>query len=514
MASTQQQQFELLLLAQINSDKELSKESYELSFKSENRAVLQVMNRISFKNRLEQTLKKNRVRFSSKLVSGSSFDSTIITFNSKNLTVMYKPGSAKGPKATTEQQELGTAYIFTQALVNNVKYSSPEDILAKEEKQLKKIFKVPENKDFPYEEWLQSFYHQQKVMLEKYGSPKFSRFDRNGGFMEYISKLVNTKFGISKKDTWDPADIWAVDGPQSEIEKIINKSLEAFPDYKDLKKQYSGNQNLLDDKLRLGIIKLNSVLIDLLKKEKVIGISLKLTDKNASIEEVNVQVVDAIVKNNKALIDTVTSPFECIPSKDFVCNFEIPTGKNTFTQDVRIKIRDEDGGEYNFQIKANSSESTNGSNLKFEATIKGKAKARAGKVPVDILEKFISKMNLNTGSIGKFTNNYSKYPRTVGEFAEKLDDYKKMYQEMTAKGISFGVDEKTFISNISKSFSDKNKAVITNATCKLMGLHFMYMLSCVMTEEQMKTLLTDMAFLSQKKNTRSLDTFGPFIKIA
>jgi 4-hydroxyphenylpyruvate dioxygenase-like putative hemolysin len=70
-----------------------------------------------------------------------------------------------------------------------------------------------------------------------------------------------------------------------------------------------------------------------------------------------------------------------------------------------------------------------------------------------------------------------------------------------------------FVSNVTKAFMNKNKTFTTNATCKLMGFEFLYFL-VTLKEAQMKELLTDMSFLAQKKNTRKMDTFGPFIKIA
>lgn len=512
MASTPQQQLELLLKAQIMSNPDLAGEKIDYAF-SGRKVTIRVASRLTFKSTLEETLKKNKVKYKSKSV-GSSVEGTEITFdNGMTLTVVYKQSSgSKPPTAKTQWQELGTAYIFTQALVHNVKYSSPSDILMKEEKELKKIFQVPSNKDFPYDDWLEAFYYQQKVMIDKYGSPKFSRFDRDGGFMEYITKLVNVKFGISKKDTWNPADVWAIDGSEASIEKTINDEMAKFPDYKELEREYSNNPALLEDKIRVGIIKLNAVLIDLLKKEKVIGVSLKLTDKNAHIEEVNIKVVQELVKNNKELLDTASSPFIVEPRKDFTCKFDVPAGKDTFTQDVIIAVKDEKGTEYRFQIKANSSEAPNGSNLKFEATIKGKSKARAGKVPVDILAKIIQKIPLKGSQ--RFVNDYTKYPRNITEFVDALPEYKDMFSKMSAKGIQFGVDVDGFVGNVSSAFSSGKGATITNTTCKLMGFGFMYMLLCQMSENEMKELLTDMAFLAQKKNTRKLDTFGPFIKIS
>ena len=474
---------------------------------------------------------------------GLKIDSTIrggkdtkITFGDKYkkagleiaINLEFKEDKPKG--VTTEQQELGSSYIFTQALVKNKNYetllpkgavdskdlSPPQlnEIFKDDLPELKKIFGIPKNQTFEYYDWLNAFYFQQKVLLEKYASTKFSRFDRDGGFMEYISKLIKTKFGISKKDTWDPADVWAVNGSEKDIETIINNGLIEVEDYSDMQIKY--DTIMLENKVRIGVIKLNSILIDLLGKGKVVGISLKLTGSKAHIEEINVIMVKELMKSNEALINTVTNGYEVTPKNDFTCKFEIPKNKKTFTQDVRVVANDiENGGIFDFQIKANSSESATGSNLKFEVTIKGMSKARGGKVPVDQLQKLINGIKKNS-----FENDYTKFPRNVEEFEAKLSTYKTMFEKLSSKavGVDFGVpfedkSKESFVKNVTDAFNNKNKAFTTNATCKLMGFEFLYFLVSI-KKKQMKELLTDMSFLAQKKNTRKLDTFGPFIKIA
>ena len=472
---------------------------------------------------------------------GLKIDSTIrggkdtkITFGDKYkkvgleiaINLEFKEDKPKG--VTTEQQELGSSYIFTQALVKNKKYKLPKgavdskdlsppqlnEIFKGDLPELKKIFGIPKNQTFEYYDWLNAFYFQQKVLLEKYGSPTFSRFDRDGGFMDYISKLIKTKFGISKKDTWDPADVWAIDGSELNVEKRINDELKEVENYSVMQKNYATNPAMLENKVRIGLIKLNSILIDLLEEEKVVGISLKLTGSKAHIEEINVIKVKELRESNKALIDTVTNGYEVIPKNDFTCKFEIPQNKKTFTQDVRVVANDiENGGIFDFQIKANSSESATGSNLKFEVTIKGMSKARGGKVPVDQLQKLIDGIKPNS-----FENDYTKFPRNVKEFEAKLSTYKTMFKKLNTEGVDFGVpfedkSKESFVKNVTDAFKNKNKAFITNATCKLMGFEFLYFLVSI-KEDQRKELLTDMSFLAQKKNTRKLDTFGPFIKIA
>lgn len=453
-------------------------------------------------------------------------------------TVKCIAGSGSGTsfgskKVKTSWQELGAAYIFEQALVKNVKYSAdpryagakslPENILLDmfrdDLPKLRVLFQVPKDVDgFPYTAWLNSFYFSQKVLLDKYSSSKFQRFERDGGFMAYISALIKRKFNISKKDTWNPADIWAIRGSEESIKDLIDGKMKKIKDYKDVASVRSGAA--LDRYIRAGTLYLNSILIDLLTSNnpKVVGISLKMTGGGAHIEEVNFAKVSRNIKMNTQLIDTISDPFEVSTKKDFYCNFAISKRKSsngTFTQDIKISAKGVDDESsstdiYNFQIKANSSESAKGSNLKFELSIAGMGAARGGKVPVDILTVLVNKIKN-----GAFVNDYTQYPRTKEQFEQNLTDgkrYKHMFSKLKDNIADMGVDYDGFVENVTSAF-DAGGAIASNATCKLMGFEFLYFLLTIKREE-MLSIITDMAFLAQKKNIKSYDTFGPFIKIS
>jgi hypothetical protein len=545
----QQNLYKELITSVIVDDRTLSTQGADFEFKTMDKLILRVGKRQEFKSSFETVLKKQKVPFESKLVSGSSFQSTVIDFTKyfrglKPLTVMYKEGgganSDKLPKVKTAMQERGAAYIFEQSLVKNVDYDKkikaamvklktnsvvltkkvlPEDVLLETFKddlqKLRELFEVKGNSGFPYIDWLNSFYFSQKVLLAKYSSSTFQRFERDGGFMDYITKLIKDKFGISQKDTWNPADVWAVRGTQQAVEKYIDDKMKKIMDYKESSQKFEGAQ--LDNYIRAGTLYLNSILIDLLtgRDPKVVGISLKLTDSGAHIEEVNFDKVKENIKENKALIDTIADPFIVDPKNDFICNFEITSGKaskGTFTQDVKVSAEDAHTGDrYNFQIKANSSESTTGSNLKFELTIQGKGAARGGKVPVELVVSLVNKIQR-----GAFENDYKKYPRTSKEFLAKLTsvdkNYKKIFEKVKDNVKDIGVTYAEFTTNVTAAFN-MGGAVATNATCKLMGLEFLYFLLTI-KENQMRGMVTDMAYLAQKKNIRAYDTFGPFIKIS
>jgi hypothetical protein len=540
----QQNTYKTLVDNVIISDKKLSSQGPIFKFESGVKVLLQVSDRDSFQPLFESYLKKQKVTYTSEPKI------TIINFQKfipglKPLTIRYKPGgtkassSGKPPKVKTAYQERGAAYIFDQALVKNVDYEKkiktamtklkvnqvvltkkilPEEVLLEafkdDLKNLRVIFEVNSTSGFPYIDWLNSFYFSQKVLLAKYSNSTFQRFERDGGFMDYISDYIKLKFGIAQKDTWNPADVWAIKGTQQQIEKFIEDGMKGVDDYTVATKKFKDAK--LDNYIRAGVLKLNSLLIDLLtgKNPKVVGISLKLTDSGAYIEEVNFDKVKEKIEQNKNLIDTVSNPFIVDPKKDFTCNFAITQGassKGTFTQDVRVFAEDSNTGDgYNFQIKANSSESTTGSNLKFELTIQGKGAARGGKVPVELVVSLVNKIQR-----GAFINDYNQYPRTSKEFTNNLTkgkEYKKMFDIVKNNVKDIGVSYQEFVTNVSAAFN-KGGAIATNATAKLMGFEFLYFLLTI-KEKQMQGMITDMAFLAQKKNIRSYDTFGPFIKIS
>ncbi len=496
-------------------------------------AVLSNENRV---NVLEKLAKKSGGKY-----ERQSGDSSVGRVMIGQFAVLAKSSGKPGkpPKAKTAHQEKGAAYIFEQALVKNVDYEKklkdaivkfkmnsvimtkkvlPEEVLLEAFKddllKLKTIFEVKTSSKFPYGDWLNSFYFSQKVLLAKYSSSSFQKFERDGGFMDYITDYIKLKFGITQKDTWNPADVWAIRGTQEQIKQFIENGMKGVDDYVVASQKFKNDK--LDNYIRAGVLKLNSLLIDLLtgKNPKVVGISLKLTDSGAYIEEVNFEKVREKIEENKTLIDTVSNPFIVNPKQDFTCNFAITQGsssKGTFTQDVKIFAEDANTGDgYSFQIKANSSESKTGSNLKFELTIVGKGSARGGKVPVELVVSLVNKIQR-----GAFVNNRNEYPKNSKEFTNNLTknkQYKKMFDLVKNNVKDIGVSYEDFVVNVSAAF-DKKGAIATNATCKLMGFEFLYFLLNI-DKNQMAALITDMAFLAQKKNIRSYDTFGPFIKIS
>ena len=400
------------------------------------------------------------------------------------VSVRFRQSGKIAPTAAgTAEQEQGSAYIFDRVVNKSIDYKSWEDIVADEEAydELVKIF----NGDVP-DSWLMSYYAQQKVLLKKVSPPKMSKFDHSGAnsFMDFITKLCLKNFNKSlnlggKKDSWNPADIW-----------IVNKSEQA-----QIKKNIEANATTIH--------MMNDYLRQLFKEKKVMGISLKKTKKIAYYEEVNL---------GDTLIDTKNKKFnfKC-PMTALQSNFKIKQGDDMFTQDVKITV--EGGGKtYIFQIKANSSDEKNGSNLKFEPTAKGAGSARLGKAPVDKVVKVLEDDFNKT-----FKNNHKLYPKDQKEFESNFKGKgEKYYTDKVLPALLNVIDTdmrnvKEVIANIKASYGGK-KDRGTNTKAKLMGLDFFYQIS-KLTEDQRREFVTDMCYLAQKKAFKKFDYFGPFGKI-
>lgn len=367
----------------------------------------------------------------------------------------------------TRMQELGSAWIFRRALNDNVRYRSPEDIV-KDKKYHELVSLYPAiNK-----QWIDNYFAQQKRILQEFSGVQFSEFNREGGFMDFITKLISQKFKISKKDSWNPADIWCVKNES----KVIN----------DIKKA-------MDKEGMASIAELNAIMRTLYEKRVLVGISLKLiSGKEAKYEEVNLdESLFPDVKNYNFNV------------KNMKCFLGLKEGKKFETQDSRVVVEAIENGKkqfFDFQIKPNTTSEL--ANLKFEPTASGAAKARLGKTPLDKLAKLFKKYKI------EFENTYKKYPQTLKDFNDKdsIESAKLAFNQIKKSGVDVGscknADE--FIINLQKVYTLEPHI----ATSKLMQVNFLYHVT-KLPKEKMDDLFTDMSFLAQKKGRE----FGPFGKL-
>jgi hypothetical protein len=382
---------------------------------------------------------------------------------------------ATKPSATelTEMQEKTSAWIFDQALNYNVKYKSPDEIF--EDKKFKKeIIGTPSKKGlYPFvtPEWIQSFYKQQKRFLDEFSDAKFKEFSVKGGFMDFVSKLVNQKYGISKKDAWDPADVWCIQN-ESQVIKQIKEALQNTDD----------------------IEVLNAILRTLFKERKVVGISLKLVDKRvneARYQEVNIQE-GILFSSGKHPTFTITK-MKC----DFLLRDDNTFKAANATISFIVKYTKE-SVKYTLTIRT-SGRTYKPANLIFEFQEPG-GSAQIGKAPVELVYEAAKRNKMD------FDNTWKKYPSTAPEFVEQEKLYKEMFDVVNKKVETNIEDSKTFSKNILKQITDPENYGTANS--KLMQLKFLYELS-KLTEKKTEKFITDLFFLAEKRG----EGFGPFGKL-
>ena len=368
----------------------------------------------------------------------------------------------------TRMQELASAWIFRRALKDNVRYKKWEDIV-KDPKYnelggKKGIYPVVDKS------WLETFYLQQKKMLEEFSSSNFTEFNREHGFMKYITDLIRAKYGISKKDNWDPADIWCIRNQNkviADIDKIIGK------------------------KESSSIDELNTLLRTLFEKRIVVGVSLKkISGKQARYEEINVgKGLQFVTKKNAFKLSKMKIDFSSKPGK----TFQLTTTDTAIFLDT---IEDNKKVTYKFQIRGVSGSKF--SNLKWEPTTSAASAARLGKAPVNIVMDILKDFKVS------FHNDHNRYPKSLAEFKEKQAEYVRMFNIVKKKADTVITDEKQFVTTMAKLFLS-SKLV---ATSKLMQLNFLYELN-KKPKDVVETIMTKITFAAQKKGKQ----FGPFGKL-
>jgi len=395
----------------------------------------------------------------------------------------------------TAMQELATAWILKRAFQDNVKFNSEEDIVrdASTLKGLQKIFKYNQKQLFifktpivqktPEAKWLNTFYLQQKKLLEEFSDARFTVFNREGGFMQFITDLIKDKFGIARKDSWNPADIWLIKEKNVFRKKIIKACSGA-----------SGTQTIAE---------LNTMMRSMFMNREVVGISLKLiSGKEAKYEEINVS--DSFFKKLEMPKDNYNYTLSRIVIK-------LNLNKDSFaTQDTNIFLKNADNKEIaKFQIKGNTTSRL--ANLKFEGTEIGASAARLGKAPLNLVEKLSATKGYDSNLYNAETKKNGNYPVSPEQFQSVQSQYGDMFKRVVASKLVKDVGITTipeFSNNMSTVFNSSSSHI---ANVKLMQLYFVDRL-LMLSPNKRDEYLTDLLFIAQKKGNKVFD-FGPFGKL-
>ena len=429
------------------------------------------------------------------------------------------------PESTlTRMQELGSAWIFKRAIQHNKGWQRWEHFKkdARTFDEIKKIWKTVgrvEWDDKADDDWLDSFYKQQRVLLRKIGRPNFTEFTRDGAqkkgakyilpgsrsgetFMEWVEKHLKDEFKIGTKDNWNPADIWLIHNETQKM-NFIKDAMKAPKEGDVIKGRWRVSAKL---------DQLNKIFRDWFKSEELMGLSLKkVTAKDALWKVYN---------TNDDFFNDIGSKFMSFESAQCFMDLETKKGVRTFaSQDTRLLVRDgPKGGQgtiYDFQIKANSSSKLD--NLKYEPTQHGASAARMGKATVEYVENLLK---LYVGDKFKKSNSDPEYARNADTFADQKTKWVNRIDNLISKGVTVESDKYNGTKLDGEACYDKIMTVFGTqywvANSKLMQISWLSLVMSLQGQntssnagDQLDEFCTDMVYLASKAGPR----YGPFAKI-
>jgi hypothetical protein len=389
------------------------------------------------------------------------------------LKLKVEQGGVAGP-VPTAIQEAGSAFILTQVLKNNKKFASAADIMNDNDtkKGLEKIFKAPYDKSV--NEWIHSYFEHQKAFFKKFQPAQWDVFEHGGqDLMEFVKEQCQivkevTASGklkdVGKYETWNPADIWAVKD-KSQVKKQIDDAI-----------QKDGTATLKE---------LNNVLLNLMKDNKLIGLSLKKIDPK---EKANFVYV------NKDPKKIEFAQVEEVKMSDITIEIKTEETVDGMSQGGYVLF-----GKYTINVIRTPGSGF--SNLKYESVIKGSG-GRGGAAPVDLVATMLkSKIPGHT-----YVNRHQDYPETADDFKNDKRNYERMYDSLRTN-INGTKDYAEFRSRILKMYRSDNSKSRAVAQSKLMQLHFF---SDVLSNRKDAEFWTDLLYLSLKVGKR----FAPHGKLA
>ena len=402
------------------------------------------------------------------------------TSSQKRKFLFVDVGPARHPtKPQTAQQERGSAWILRRVLRDNVRYNNWEEIMT--DPKYYELLDVFPNVN---PEWLQSYYKQNVRMLHEFDNFRWNEFSRDGGFMHFISAFIKTRFGISKKDTWNTADIWMIRGKEETYIKEIEEQLPNNP-----------SQTIRE---------LNALMRGWFRNRQLVGVSLKLiSGREAHWREYNVDDLTLEERNNYNFDNARIAMNYMKVEKQ---------GADTFgTQDTTVNLGS-GRHRFKFQIKDLSGKPPFG-NLKFEGSDPNAPAARAGKAPEPFTEQIFRDLGL------MFRNDNRRYAPDADTWNIQKSQWQRIFRVVAgSSGVTMRGTENDFTEVMDAMYNQPDARSPARgpwiAQSKLMQLDFIYATFEQMTAEERREFWTDMTFLSLRlSGDVERGFFGPFGKL-
>lgn len=268
-----------------------------------------------------------------KKVISDKYSSIVFKIEDKPFSFTLSDVSKGGP--SIQQHETCSIISFEKALKHG------NTIVTNFIDELAKIYPGIEGD----KKWLSSFQDQTNAIVKYLDGINFKNYSffRDSIFTTKLYRHAKRLAKFSKKDSWNPADVWIVDNPDVRIKDLLDtQTIEE-----------------LNFKLKIG-----------LRDKKIIPISLKKTNGTATVEEVNLNPLDDIKNQSikRIYLDTNFLPH-----------------KNSFKNNGSI-IYLNNGAK--FAVRSVSSKNLY---VTVEGAMEGAA-SQLGKVPVNILNSLLPRV--------------------------------------------------------------------------------------------------------------------------
>ena len=382
--------------------------------------------------------------------------------DTKGMKIQFGNGSGSGKmdaSADTPKQENATRFVC-EKFIETGKF--PRD------SEIEKIY--PKFDD----DWANTFQMQAKALKKWLGSNRGYEYTRDVGFMPFLEDVAKKKCGVTKKDSWNPADIYLA---KKRAVPTMTKKINSIG---NMKGTPASRLDALNDYMK-----------ELFVKRDLIGVSLKKLGKSVSLEETNVKGM----KVEK--ISMVKNSLRC--ELDLDSKGEFNTGEMAFALNVG-------GNVVNVQVRAFSGgirEST-----QMDMTGAGAA-AKLGKVSsIAAIDPFFKRYGLER-RMGTDIPKVGEFTKADVDFYEK--EQKKL-QRYTIAGnkVNFGKVKWETSFKKARKLELENNRTASQLSAKLQCFQWIEN----MYKMQLKGVLNEflnVAYYGAKKQYASA---GPFLKIS
>lgn len=305
--------------------------------------------------------------------------------------ILQKPSGSRQQVPTSVQEE-GSTVVFNRALRDNIKFPTKESILEDDDTReaLYKVFKGYEHR-LPL--WTHTYWQQQKQFLSKYSGVDWDVFVYEGNdFVTFFRKELpritrdpDTGQKVGDYTTWNPSDIYAAQNLK-EIQKNIRAKIPTEPQH---------------------LAQLNNYLAKLMNEKQLVGISLKMINKE---DPAHIKLLNDTDKHYSL---TEVTKFQ-FPA-DFTYKLDNIFDFKDDKQSTTVSLG-KGKGRYEINIRRA------GDNIIWATSIKATPAAQGGNAPVDMVLK-----HMGTG----FDNKALTMPQDGSAFLNKSSEFEKMWNDVS-----------------------------------------------------------------------------------